>query len=74
MFMISNARTSLKPLWALLLYNFAFIVPLVVIAAAAIIFSTKNIARHLEKRIPLIKIATAVLFFILGIALLLSIS
>ncbi len=74
MFMISNARASLKPFWALLLYNLAFIVPLVVIAVAAIIFSTKNIARHLEKRIPLVKIATAALFFILGIALLLSIS
>jgi cytochrome c biogenesis protein CcdA/thiol-disulfide isomerase/thioredoxin len=73
MFMISGVRASLKPLWALLLYNIAFIVPLAVIAAAAIVFSTQLIARHLEKRIPLVKIATAALFFILGVVLLISI-
>ena len=73
MFMISNSGASSRPLSALVLYNIAFILPLAVIAATAIAFSSRWVGRYLENKIPLVKLATAALFFILGIALLLSI-
>jgi cytochrome c biogenesis protein CcdA/glutaredoxin len=71
-FIISQRGLALKPLACLLVYNLMFIVPLIAIAILAVIFSTKNIGAFLEKRIPAVKILTAVLFFGLGILLLLT--
>lgn len=71
-FIISQHGLALKPLACLLVYNLMFIVPLIAIAVLAVIFSTKNIGAFLEKRIPVVKILTAVLFFGLGILLLLT--
>lgn len=70
-FMVSKAGFSLKPLFALLLYNIMFILPLIIIAFLATIFTTKKIAKSMEAKIPLIKLFTAVLFFALGIILIL---
>ncbi len=70
-FMVSKAGFSLKPLFALLLYNIMFILPLIVIAFLATIFTTKKIAKSMEAKIPLIKLLTAILFFALGILLIL---
>jgi len=71
-FMISKAGISLKPLVSLLLYNLMFILPLILIAIMASLFTTKKIGRSLETKIPVIKLLTAILFFILGILLILS--
>ncbi len=72
-FMISRPGLKFRPILALIVYNIMFIVPLILIAILALIFSTENIARSLSDRIALIKLLTAVLFFGLGILLLLSI-
>jgi cytochrome c biogenesis protein CcdA len=71
-FIISQQGPALKPIASLVLYNLAFILPLIVIAALAVGFSAKNIGGFLEKRIPAVKIVTAVLFFGLGLLLLLT--
>jgi cytochrome c biogenesis protein CcdA len=71
-FMVSRMGFTLKPLIALILYNFMFVLPLIIIATLATLFSTKNIAKSLEKRIPTIKLITALLFFALGLLLILS--
>ncbi len=68
-FMISKAGFTLKPISALLAYNIMFIVPLVVIAVLATLFTTKKIAASLERKIPMVKFFTALLFFVLGIVL-----
>ena len=65
-FMISKTGLVLKPLFALFLYNIMFIIPLIIIAFLATIFTTKNIAKSLEKKIPTVKFFTAILFFVLG--------
>jgi cytochrome c biogenesis protein CcdA/thiol-disulfide isomerase/thioredoxin len=70
-FMTSKGGFALKPIFALLTYNIMFITPLIVIAILATIFTTKNIAKSLEKRIPTVKFFTALLFFALGIILIL---
>ncbi len=71
-FMVSRAGFSLKPVISLILYNLMFVLPLIIIALLATLFSTKNIATSLEKRIPAIKLITALLFFGLGILLIAS--
>ncbi|MGB3340435.1 MAG: hypothetical protein WBB37_03025 [bacterium] len=71
-FMISKAGISLKPLISLLLYNLMFILPLIIIAILASLFTTKKIAKSLEAKIPIIKLLTAILFFALGLLLILS--
>jgi cytochrome c biogenesis protein CcdA/thiol-disulfide isomerase/thioredoxin len=71
-FMISKAGVSLKPLISLLLYNLMFILPLIIIAIIASLFSTKKIGKSLETKTPTIKLLTAILFFALGILLILS--
>jgi cytochrome c biogenesis protein CcdA/thiol-disulfide isomerase/thioredoxin len=71
-FMISKAGLRLKPVLTLLIYNIMFVVPLVLISLLAVIVSTDKIAKSLNKRIPMIKFLTAILFFALGIALILS--
>ncbi|MGB3477798.1 MAG: hypothetical protein WBB67_01415 [bacterium] len=71
-FMVSKAGIALKPLVSLFIYNLMFILPLVVIAVLASLFTTKNIAKSLETKIPAIKLFTALLFFALGILLILS--
>ncbi len=71
-FMVSRMGFSLKPIIALVLYNFMFVLPLIIIAGLATLFSTKGIAKSLERRIPTIKLVTALLFFALGLLLILS--
>lgn len=70
-FMVSKAGFSLKPLFALFVYNIMFILPLIVIAFVATILTTKKIAKSMETKIPAIKLLTAILFFALGILLIL---
>jgi cytochrome c biogenesis protein CcdA len=70
-FMVSKAGFSLKPLFALFVYNIMFILPLIVIAFVATLFTTKKIAKSMETKIPAIKLLTAILFFALGILLIL---
>jgi cytochrome c biogenesis protein CcdA len=71
-FMVSKAGFALQPVAALVAYNLMFILPLAVIALLATLFSTKNIAKSLESKIPVIKLATAFLFFGLGVLLIVS--
>ncbi|OGC42161.1 hypothetical protein A2Y85_01005 [candidate division WOR-3 bacterium RBG_13_43_14] len=71
-FMVTRTGGTFKPLLSLFLYNLMFVVPLIVIALSASLFSTKHVAGYLEKRIPLIKLGTAFLFFALGVLLILS--
>ena len=71
-FMVSRAGFSLEPVISLILYNLMFVLPLIIIALFATLFSTKSIATSLEKRIPMIKLITALLFFGLGILLIAS--
>lgn len=71
-FIISKAGFTLKPLFALIVYNVMFITPLVGIAVLATLFSTQAIAKSLEAKIPSIKLFTALFFFALGILLILS--
>ncbi len=68
-FMVSKAGFALKPLLALFLYNIMFVLPLIGIALLTTLFSTENIAQSLERKIPTIKLFTALLFFALGILL-----
>jgi len=72
-FMISRAGMSLKPVISLVIYNLMFILPLVVIAFLATMFSSKHIAQRLETKIPAIKLGTALLFFALAALLFLSV-
>ena len=71
-FMISKAGISLKPIIGLLLYNIMFILPLIIIAILASLFTTKKIAGSMENKIPFIKLLTAILFFILGLLLIIA--
>jgi len=71
-FMISKAGWQLKPVLSLILYNIMFIVPLILFAFLAIIFTTQRITKTLSAKIPMIKLLTAILFFALGVLLLLS--
>ncbi len=71
-FIVSKAGFALKPLLALLVYNLMFVLPLIGIALLATLFTTKNVARSLETKIPTIKFLTALLFFALGALLILS--
>jgi cytochrome c biogenesis protein CcdA len=71
-FMISKAGMTIKPLFSLFVYNLMFILPLIIIALLASLFTTQRIARSLERKIPTIKLLTALLFFGLGILLILS--
>jgi hypothetical protein len=71
-YIISISEFALKPILALFAYNVMFILPLILIAVLAVIFTTKNIASSLEKKIPTVKFLTAMLFFILGGLLILS--
>jgi len=71
-YVVSRTNLGLKPFILLLIYNIMFILPLIIIATVAGIISRDSVANFLAKRIPLIKILTAILFFVLGILLLLS--
>lgn len=72
-FMITKVGWSLKPILSLLVYNIMFIIPLIVIAILAVVFTSQGIARSLATKIPVIKLLTAILFFMLGILLILSV-
>jgi thiol-disulfide isomerase/thioredoxin len=71
-FMISKVGWQFKPLLALGLYNIMFVVPLCIFALLAIVFTSQNVAKSLSAKIPLIKFLTALLFFALGVLLVLS--
>ncbi len=71
-FMISKAGWQFKPVFSLVLYNVMFIVPLALFALMAIIFTKQRITKALSARIPVIKFLTAILFFTLGVLLILS--
>ena len=71
-FMISKAGWQFRPLLSLVLYNIMFIFPLMFFALMAIIFTTPRITKTLSARIPVIKMLTAILFFTLGVLLILS--
>lgn len=71
-FMISKAGFTMKPVISLLLYNLMFILPLIIIAILASFFTSQKIAKSMETKIPIIKLLTAILFFALGILLILS--
>jgi cytochrome c biogenesis protein CcdA/glutaredoxin len=71
-FMISRMGLRLKPVVALLIYNIMFVLPLILISLLAIAVSSSKLAKSLGSRIPLIKLLTAILFFALGILLLVS--
>ena len=72
-FMISRTGWQLKPLLTLLIYNVMFVLPLILISVLAVVISTGKIAKSLSNRIPTIKLLTALLFFVLGILLILSV-
>jgi cytochrome c biogenesis protein CcdA len=72
-FMISKVGWSLKPILSLLIYNIMFVIPLIVIALLAIVFTSQGIAKSLGSKIPMIKLLTAILFFVLGVSLILSV-
>ncbi|UCF71490.1 MAG: hypothetical protein JSW49_04250 [candidate division WOR-3 bacterium] len=71
-FMISRIGWDLKPVLALIVYNLMFVVPLVIFAALAIVFTSENVAKSVSARVPVVKFLTAMLFFALGILLVLS--
>lgn len=71
-FMISKTGWQLRPLFSLAVYNIMFVLPLIIIAAVAVVFTTRAVARSLSAKIPAIKLLTALLFFALGILLVLS--
>ncbi|MBE0433747.1 hypothetical protein IBX73_09835 [candidate division WOR-3 bacterium] len=71
-FMISKAGLQVKPALALLLYNVMFVLPLIAIALVAVVFTTRAVGRALSAKIPAVKLLTALLFFGLGIVLILS--
>ena len=72
-FMISKVGWSLKPILSLLVYNVMFVIPLIVISLMAIVFTTQGITKSLRSKIPMIKLLTAILFFVFGILLILSV-
>jgi cytochrome c biogenesis protein CcdA len=71
-FMVTKAGFGLQPFLALVLYNLMFIMPLILIAILALLVSQKSVASFLEARVATVKFLTALLFFGLGILLLLS--
>ena len=71
-FMISKAGWQIRPVLSLVLYNLMFVVPLILFALIAIIFTTQRITKALSSRIPIIKLLTALLFLTLGVLLVLS--
>ena len=65
---ISSLR--LKALWFLILYNFAFIVPLIVLFLLFVIgLSSERLYSFMRRRSFILKIATAVIFLALAISL-----
>jgi len=70
-FVVSRTNLAIKPIILLIIYNIMFIIPLIIIAIAANIISRENVAQALSKKIPLVKLFTALLFFLLGILLIL---
>lgn len=71
-FMISKVGWRLRPILSLLVYNIMFVLPLIVIALLAVGFTTQRVAKSLSSRIPTIKLLTALLFFALGVLLIIS--
>lgn len=72
-FMVSKAGFGMQPFFALVLYNIMFVIPLIAIAVLAVMISQKHVASFLEARIATVKLLTALLFFGLGVLLLLSV-
>jgi len=72
-FVLKNTHLKLEALGYLLFYNLLFILPLLVIFILALVGVTSGqLSQIFKKRLGLIKILMAVLFFILGLSLLYS--
>jgi cytochrome c biogenesis protein CcdA len=71
-FMVSQTGFAVRSILTLVLYNMMFILPLIVIAILMVAISKERVASFLETRIATVKFLTALLFFGLGILLLLS--
>lgn len=71
-FMVSRAGRPLEPVIALLIYNIMFVLPLIIIALVAVFFTSRAVGQALSAKIPAVKLLTAILFFALGILLILS--
>jgi len=69
--LIGNPLSSLRPFLFLLLYNLMFILPLIVIVVLSILWtSSERISSFVSKYLPATKLLTAILFFLLGIYML----
>lgn len=65
--LIGNPLSNIKPFLLLLLYNFMFILPLIIIVVVSILWSSSDRAsQFVSKNLALTKLITAVLFFLLG--------
>jgi len=65
--LIGNPLSSLRPLLFLLLYNLMFILPLLIIVILSILWtSSERISSFVSKYLPVTKLLTAILFFLLG--------
>jgi cytochrome c biogenesis protein CcdA len=71
-FMVSQTGFAVRSILALVLYNVMFILPLIVIAILMVAINKERVATFLETRIATVKFLTALLFFGLGVLLLLS--
>jgi hypothetical protein len=70
-FVLRIPGKKISALLYLLLYNLAFISPLIIVFLLGLFGVTSNaFSRFMEKRLGTVKLATAVLFFLLGAALL----
>ena len=72
-FVLKTSRLKLQALWYLLVYNIMFIAPLFIIFLFALFgVTSEQFSRILKKHLSTIKLMMAVLFFGLGIFLILS--
>lgn len=71
-FVVSRGNLGIRPGIILVIYNIMFILPLIIIALLANLLSRESVSDALAKRIPIIKLLTAFLFFGLGVLLILS--
>lgn len=70
-YMLEISTEKIRAFGYLTLYNLAFITPLIVVFVAVYFgLSEDSVKRYMQKNIALVKLATALLFFGLGIAIL----
>lgn len=72
-FVLKEPSLRLRSLWYLLLYNFMFIVPLIIVLLFALLGATsEDFARFVKRHMVIIKLLMALLFFILGIVIIIG--